>query len=166
MLRWHSIASCPCALAAPRRSCTPPTFTCACTSLPSPRPYRQVCRFSSADVQPFASQLLNVLLAKIGIQSSPERTAENDFLMRCARTFFFIPYTLCLTELFPGVARVIITAKQALVGEYVTVLQTLVNILRNVAQNPSNPNFDQYIFESISGLILQVPVSLLSAPRF
>ena len=42
------------------------------------------CRFSSADVQPFAPQLLNVILAKIGVQNSPERTAENDFLMRCA----------------------------------------------------------------------------------
>jgi exportin-2 (importin alpha re-exporter) len=66
----------------------------------------------------------------------------------------FDPYTLYLTETFLGVARVIITAKQALVGKYVTVLDRLVNILRNVAQNPSNPNFDQYIFESISGLIL------------
>ena len=55
--------------------------------------------------------------------------------------------------MFPGVARVIITAKQALIGEYTTVLQKLVDILRNVAQNPSNPNFDQYFFESISGLI-------------
>ena len=42
------------------------------------------CRFSSADVQPFAAQLLNVILTKIGVQNSPERTAENDFLMRCA----------------------------------------------------------------------------------
>jgi exportin-2 (importin alpha re-exporter) len=54
---------------------------------------------------------------------------------------------------FPGVARVVITAKHALIGEYTTVLQRLVDILRNVAQNPSNPNFDQYFFESISGLI-------------
>jgi len=53
----------------------------------------------------------------------------------------------------PGVTRVIITAKQALVGEYGTVLQRLVDILRNIAQNPRNPNFDQYIFESMSGLI-------------
>ena len=44
----------------------------------------QFCRFSSADVQPFAAQLLNVILAKIGFQNSPERTAENDFLMRRA----------------------------------------------------------------------------------
>ncbi|KAI9431167.1 importin alpha re-exporter [Lactarius indigo] len=83
--------------------------------------------FSSADVQPFASQLLNVLLAKIGIQPSPERTAENDFLM-----------------------RFIITAKQALVGEYADSSAETRNILRNISQNPSNPNFDQYIFESIS----------------
>ena len=54
---------------------------------------------------------------------------------------------------FPGVARVILTAKQALVGEYVTVLQRLVVILRKVAPNPSNPNFDQYIFVSLSGFI-------------
>ena len=54
---------------------------------------------------------------------------------------------------FPGVARIIITAKQGLVGEYVIVLQRLVDILRKVAPNPSNPNFEQYIFESISGLI-------------
>lgn len=61
------------------------------------------CRFSSADVQPFASQLLNVLLAKIGIQPSPERTAENDFLMRCACAAFFLLLSpsLCLREVFP-----------------------------------------------------------------
>jgi exportin-2 (importin alpha re-exporter) len=47
------------------------------------------CRFSSADVQPFALQLLNVLLTKIENQQSPERVAENDFLMRCA---FVISY--------------------------------------------------------------------------
>ena len=44
-------------------------------------------------------------------------------------------------------------AKQAAVGEYVTVLQRLVDILRKDAANPSNANFDQYIFRSISGLI-------------
>ena len=36
------------------------------------------CRFTSAP------QLFNAILAKIGVQNSPERTAENDFLMRCA----------------------------------------------------------------------------------
>ncbi|KIK34359.1 hypothetical protein CY34DRAFT_786827, partial [Suillus luteus UH-Slu-Lm8-n1] len=32
------------------------------------------------------------------------------------------------------------------------VFQRLVNILGVIAQNPSNPNFDQYLFESISAL--------------
>ena len=41
------------------------------------------CRFSSVDVQSFAPQHLNIILAKIGVQNSPERTAEIDFLMRC-----------------------------------------------------------------------------------
>lgn len=43
-----------------------------------------LCRFSSTDVQPFALRLLNALLSKIEVQQSPERVAENDFLMRCA----------------------------------------------------------------------------------
>ena len=47
-------------------------------------------RFSSVDVQPFASQLLNVLLVKIGVQPNPERTAENDFLMRCTWVFYAV----------------------------------------------------------------------------
>jgi exportin-2 (importin alpha re-exporter) len=44
----------------------------------------RIYRFSSVDVQPFALRLLNVLLIKIEKQQSPERAAENDFLMRCA----------------------------------------------------------------------------------
>ncbi|KAI0262819.1 Cse1-domain-containing protein [Gloeopeniophorella convolvens] len=90
--------------------------------------------FSSADVQPFAVPLLGVLLSKIEAQPTPERVAENDFLMRC-------------------VARVIITSREGLGEGYVDVLRRLVLILGTIAKNPSNPNFDQYIFESISGLL-------------
>lgn len=57
---------------------------------------------------------------------------------------------------WPGVARVIITAKQGLGEGYAEVLRRLVAILRVIARNPSNPSFDQYIFEGISGLILRV----------
>ena len=35
-----------------------------------------------------------------------------------------------------------------------TVPRKLVDVLRKVAPNPSNPNFDQYIFENISGLLV------------
>jgi hypothetical protein len=76
----------------------------------------------------------------------------------CVRDF--IPEVMrVLTKIFPralGIARVIITAKQGLGEGYADVLRRLVSILRAIARNPSNPNFDQYIFESISGLILRV----------
>jgi exportin-2 (importin alpha re-exporter) len=53
-------------------------------------PFHCVYRFSSTDVQPFALQLLNALLSKIEAQQSPERVAENDFLMRCAPVISFL----------------------------------------------------------------------------
>ncbi|KAI0321195.1 Cse1-domain-containing protein [Amylostereum chailletii] len=90
--------------------------------------------FNSADIQDVAPQLLDVLLSKIESSGTPEKVAENDFLMRC-------------------VARIIITARQTLASGFERLLQRLVTILGVISKNPSNPNFDQYIFESISALI-------------
>ena len=52
--------------------------------------------------------------------------------------------------------RVIITARQSLTPMYQAVLARLVRILEVVSRNPSNPNFDQYLFEAISALIRYV----------
>lgn len=49
--------------------------------------------------------------------------------------------------------RVIITARQTLTPNFVTILAKLVAILGVISQNPSNPNFNQYCFESISALM-------------
>lgn len=49
--------------------------------------------------------------------------------------------------------RVIITARQTLIPIYQGVLSRLVVILGVISKNPSNPNFDQYIFESLSALM-------------
>ena len=49
--------------------------------------------------------------------------------------------------------RVILTAKQTLTSVYEQLLQRLIAIVGAICKNPSNPNFDQYIFESISTLI-------------
>ena len=108
----------------------------------------------------FHPWMCNHLRRSFSLSSCQDRSSEQPGAHGGER----LPYALCVCLFapcvlvphqlsFPGVARVIITAKQALVGEYVTVLQRLVDILRKVAPNPSNPNFDQYIFESISGLI-------------
>ena len=52
-----------------------------------------------------------------------------------------------------GAMRVIITARQALTPVHEGVLNRLVNILGEISRNPSNPKFNQYCFESVSGLI-------------
>lgn len=49
--------------------------------------------------------------------------------------------------------RVILTARSTLAAEHEQLLRRLVAILAAICKNPSNPNFDQYIFESISALI-------------
>ncbi|KAN0094806.1 CAS/CSE protein, C-terminus domain containing protein [Tylopilus felleus] len=90
--------------------------------------------FTQADVHDFAADLLNAVLSKIEGAGTPEKVAENDHLMKCAM-------------------RVIVTARQTLTPIYQQVLQRLVAILGTISKNPSNPNFDQYIFESIAALM-------------
>jgi exportin-2 (importin alpha re-exporter) len=57
--------------------------------------------------------------------------------------------------------RVIVTARQTLTPTYERILTRLVAILGVISKNPSNPVFDQYIFESISALMRRAPFSLL-----
>lgn len=52
-----------------------------------------------------------------------------------------------------GVMRVIITARTSLLPIFEKTLNRLVVVLGIISKNPSNPNFDQYIFESISALM-------------
>ncbi|KAI0636204.1 Cse1-domain-containing protein [Trametes polyzona] len=90
--------------------------------------------FTQVDVKDIAPQTLDALFAKIEKAPTPEKVAENDYLMKCAM-------------------RVIVTARSGLADGYERLLQRLVAILGVISKNPSNPNFDQYIFESISALM-------------
>lgn len=49
--------------------------------------------------------------------------------------------------------RIVVTARQTLIPGYERILGRLVSILGVISKNPSNPFFDQYIFESLSGLM-------------
>jgi len=60
---------------------------------------------------------------------------------------------LTLTDGWIGAMRVIITARQSLTPVYEAILNRLVNILGKISQNPSNPKFNQYCFESVSALV-------------
>ncbi|KAF8871694.1 CAS/CSE protein, partial [Infundibulicybe gibba] len=90
--------------------------------------------FVQADIREFAPESINTLLTKVEGAGTPEKVAENDHIMKC-------------------VMRVIMTARQTLTPVYQTVLARLVAILGVVSKNPSNPRFDQFIFESLSGLM-------------
>lgn len=64
--------------------------------------------------------------------------------------------------------RIIITAKQTLTPAHQQTLSRLVGILGVISKNPSNPNFDQYIFEGISALmryVLLVKLLTLSSEK-
>jgi len=52
--------------------------------------------------------------------------------------------------------RIIVTARQTLTPGHEALLNRLVGILGVISSNPSNPKFDQYIFESISALMRRV----------
>ncbi|KAJ7623365.1 CAS/CSE protein [Roridomyces roridus] len=90
--------------------------------------------FAQADIHDLAPSLLATLLSKIESAGTAEKVAENDHLMKSAM-------------------RVILTARQTLTPTYEQTLNRLVGILGVISKNPSNPLFDQYIFESISGLM-------------
>ncbi|PCH33006.1 importin alpha re-exporter [Wolfiporia cocos MD-104 SS10] len=90
--------------------------------------------FNQADIHELAHPMVNALLSKIESAGSPQKVAENDYLMKCAM-------------------RVIITARSTLATDYERILQRLVGVLGVISSNPSNPLFDQYIFESISALM-------------
>lgn len=90
--------------------------------------------FTPQDVQPFAEQTLLALFAKIEAGGTPEKVAENEFLIKC-------------------VMRVLTTGREQLAPGYLTILQHLGQILTTIAKNPSNPRFSQFAFESLAALI-------------
>ncbi|KAH0580356.1 hypothetical protein H2248_001858 [Termitomyces sp. 'cryptogamus'] len=90
--------------------------------------------FAQADIHDLALSLVDALLTRIESAGTAEKVAENDYLMKC-------------------VMRVIVTARQTFTPTFEQILTRLVAILGLISKNPSNPRFDQFIFESISGLM-------------
>lgn len=90
--------------------------------------------FAQLDIHDSASELVDALLSRIESARTPEKVAENDHLMKC-------------------VMRVIVTARGSLMSTFERTLGRLVGVLGVISKNPSNPHFDQYTFESLSGLM-------------
>ena len=95
---------------------------------------------SSTDIAPFSGQLLSQLFGLIKLGKTPEKLAENDYLMRC-------------------VMRVVVSTRQDLVPFVENVLQEITGIIREISKNPSNPKFNHYAFETLAGLVKFVCVA-------
>ncbi|KAK0534025.1 importin-alpha export receptor [Tilletia horrida] len=90
--------------------------------------------FTADDVKPFAEAILLAAFRTIRSGSSPEKVAENDYMMKCAM-------------------RLIFTLRSSIAAFYAPILENLTGILVEIAKNPSNPKFSHYCFESIAALI-------------
>ncbi|KAF2861245.1 Cse1-domain-containing protein [Piedraia hortae CBS 480.64] len=98
---------------------------------------------TDADGQPVISRdsvvslskdLLQHLFKLISKDSKPEKVQENEFLMKC-------------------VMRVVIVLREKVSSVLDMVLTNLVNILKVVRHNPSNPGFCYFLFESLGAVI-------------
>ncbi|KAH3671814.1 hypothetical protein WICMUC_004532 [Wickerhamomyces mucosus] len=91
--------------------------------------------FQKTDISSFVQELLSKLFTLILKEAnSPEKLAENEFLMKT-------------------VMRVLIIAEDS-VGPYsVTLVEQLLNIINDIAKNPSNPRFSHFTFESIAVIV-------------
>ncbi|KAF9182619.1 importin-alpha export receptor, partial [Haplosporangium sp. Z 767] len=90
--------------------------------------------FSSDDIVPQAQSLISNLFRLIELGNTPEKLAENDYLMKC-------------------VMRVILTVREKMMPLVSLCLARLTAIVQAVSSNPSNPKFNHYVFESIGALI-------------
>lgn len=93
-----------------------------------------VMTFSQTDIRPYVEPLLKNLFALIESAETPEKLAENDYLMK-------------------AIMRVIITARGDAAPYASFIIQHLTAILSQISRNPSNPKFNHYVFEALGGLI-------------
>lgn len=99
--------------------------------------------FTKNDVSGSAEILLTNLFGLIMKRgSSPEKLAENEFLMKAS-------------------FRVLQTAENSIISIYPDLMNQLIAVVNIVSKNPSNPRFSHYIFESIGVILNYVNIELL-----
>ncbi|SCW02940.1 LAFE_0F17634g1_1 [Lachancea fermentati] len=91
--------------------------------------------FKKMDIADSSQLLLDNLFSLIFKQgSTPEKLAENEFLMKT-------------------VYRVLLTSEELLVPYSAEMLQQLLHVVTIIGKNPSNPRFSHYCFESIGVVV-------------
>ncbi|KAF3935709.1 Exportin-2 [Dactylella cylindrospora] len=90
--------------------------------------------FSKEEISPASAELLTQLFKLIEKGATPEKIAENEFLMRC-------------------VMRILIVCREDIAANAALVLEHLSKITFEISKNPSNPRFNHYHFEALGALI-------------
>ncbi|AET38305.1 importin-alpha export receptor Ecym_2590 [Eremothecium cymbalariae DBVPG len=91
--------------------------------------------FTKDDLNNSSQLLLDNLFSLIMKQNStPEKLAENEFLMK-------------------AVHRILLTSEDSIKPYAANILKQLIEIITIIAKNPSNPRFTHYTFESLSVVI-------------
>lgn len=86
------------------------------------------------DVKDFMEPMLTGLFQLIEAGETPEKVAENDYLMKT-------------------IMRIIYIGKKDMTPYVSNLLVHLTQILSTISKNPSNPKFNHYVFESIGSLV-------------
>jgi exportin-2 (importin alpha re-exporter) len=90
--------------------------------------------FTAQDIEQYSNSILQHLFRLIEQGGTPEKIAENEFLMRC-------------------VMRILLVSQQSVAPILESVLTELLKITGEVSKNPSNPHFNHYLFECLGALI-------------
>lgn len=96
--------------------------------------------FIGSDISDFVGGILTRLFDLIQMGKTPEKLAENDYLIKC-------------------VLRVVVTSRQDLLAHVSLVLDRLAIIIREISKNPSNPKFNHYTFETLSAVVKYICVA-------
>jgi exportin-2 (importin alpha re-exporter) len=89
---------------------------------------------ASADIAPYASGILARLFDLMMAGKTPQKLAENDYLMKCA-------------------LRVVVCSQADLLPHVTLILERLTFIIGEISKNPSNPKFNHFAFETLSTVV-------------
>ncbi|KAJ1645431.1 importin-alpha export receptor [Coemansia asiatica] len=89
--------------------------------------------FAPAEVEPLAQPMLGHIFGVFDRADSPQRLAENEYLMK-------------------AVMRIVLAARTNILPLAPAALAKLAGILAEVAKNPSNPRFNHFMFEAVAAL--------------
>ncbi|KAJ3413290.1 Exportin-2 [Chytridiales sp. JEL 0842] len=93
------------------------------------------------DIRPYSTQMIMSLFDLVGRNSStPEKLAENDYLMK-------------------AIARAVMTAQDDCLPSATDILTRLTKIIEAISRNPSNPKFNHFVFETLGALIRYICAS-------